>query len=506
MLNAAIIHVPEDASTIQSGLELLSPGDTILLAMGTYPEALEAPPIAFAILGDVPVDSGDFPRPVIDASLIGDPAQQYCLNLPLGAAATIERIRFGNHADDRGVSFEAHNAVFRNCAFDSLFGGIYQDHHADPAIVVLDHCLFQRYSSSVFLPVSAVNAQACQFRDVSGGAWQLVCGAFSNIDNCVFVNAALTSVTNWGQPVTIRNCVFTEIDDSTSYAYVDLSEFSGEFKNNLFAGLRLRDIGLQIGADCTGEVVIQDNTFFNCHRVNLPGAPGPLVHLRCDTMGTAGYLFEHNLIYACTTSGVSKGLWAENRGLVYQNHVHDLIGAFGSLAPAVYAQNSDSMLFRENIFYHNGRAMNVEQSEIVDARWNYWGDATGPHHESENPEGLGDTVLGAVIVDPWYSDTSFLDLSDVHAPLPDHFELDAYPNPFNSTVTLKLIPPEAMIVSVELFDVLGRKVQEIWDGPIAFEKRITFDGSRLASGIYFARTWQPIGNRPLALTKLVLMK
>jgi hypothetical protein len=304
----------------------------------------------------------------------------------------------------------------------------------------------------------------------------------------------------------IRHCIFRNVTDSTFYTFVDLVRFSGRLEGNLFVNLSLRSSVIGAEVDCHHETVVVDNDFHNCRRIINQGAPAPLLHIYCESSASQAYVVERNLMYACTTSGYSKGIRAEDKGIFLENRMYDLVGAFNSFDPAVFGQYADSMIFRENLFYHNGLAMNVEQSEIVDARWNYWGDATGPHHESENPEGLGDSILGAVIVDPWYPDTSFLDLSDVHAPLPDHFELDAYPNPFNATVTLRLIPPEAMIVRVELFDVLGRRVQELWNGPLAFEKRIPFDGSYLSSGIYFARVWQPIGNRPLALTKLVLMK
>jgi hypothetical protein len=142
----------------------------------------------------------------------------------------------------------------------------------------------------------------------------------------------------------------------------------------------------------------------------------------------------------------------------------------------------------------------------VDAKSNWWGDASGPYHPTLNPNGLGDEVGNNISFIPWSTDTLFQSVPCLGKPLPESFVLDAYPNPFNNTVTLRLIPNEAMIIKVELFDILGRKVKELWSGPLAFEKRITFDGSNLSSGIYFVRVWQPIGYRPVALKELVLLK
>jgi hypothetical protein len=90
--------------------------------------------------------------------------------------------------------------------------------------------------------------------------------------------------------------------------------------------------------------------------------------------------------------------------------------------------------------------------------------------------------------------------------MPDHFALQVFPNPFNSSVTLTLIPQAAMIIRVELFDILGRRLRQVWSGPVAGEKRVLMSADELSSGIYFVRVWQVIGNRPLALQKVVLMK
>ncbi len=69
-----------------------------------------------------------------------------------------------------------------------------------------------------------------------------------------------------------------------------------------------------------------------------------------------------------------------------------------------------------------------------------------------------------------------------------------------------LIPADICIVKLELYNVLGRKVEEIWHGPLAFRKDVTFDASALASGIYFARVTDVIGRKNLAMTKVVLLK
>lgn len=500
--NARVFRVPGQLPTIQAAFDTLSNGDTVLIAPGTYGEALQAPPFEFWLLGDV--EPGDSVLPIIDPSVLHDTLHLHALTLPLGSAGAVERIRFRNRGQDQGVRLEAGDATFRHCAFDSLVTAIVQDPQSPSGTVVLDHCQFRYYFGTVIIPVSAVLAQDCLVFRVHA-AEQMACGAGSVIERCVFVDSRLAALTNWGSPVTIRNCLFTAISDSTWWSYVDLLDFSGLFEDNLFTELNMGAPALSVQADCEREAVMRGNIFHNCQRPWTYGY-APLMHVFCDSVVRQPYRVEGNVMTACTTGGVTKGIHAENRGHFVQNRLYDLHDRMPPEAPAVYAQLMDSMVFRENLFYNNGYAMQAENGEAVDARWNWWGDETGPYHATQNPNGQGDTIVGEVDFDPWHPDTSFLSVPGIGKPLPEQFVFEAYPNPFNSTVTLKLIPSEIMIVRVELFDVLGRRVKELWSGPLAFEKQITFDSQDLASGIYFARVWQPIGNRPLALTKLVLMK
>jgi len=66
--------------------------------------------------------------------------------------------------------------------------------------------------------------------------------------------------------------------------------------------------------------------------------------------------------------------------------------------------------------------------------------------------------------------------------------MTCYPNPFNSSTTIVFDLPSVGHVSLRVFDVLGREVAVLTDGFVeAGSHRVTFDGSGLASRIYFVR-------------------
>ncbi|MCP4633667.1 MAG: T9SS type A sorting domain-containing protein [candidate division Zixibacteria bacterium] len=71
--------------------------------------------------------------------------------------------------------------------------------------------------------------------------------------------------------------------------------------------------------------------------------------------------------------------------------------------------------------------------------------------------------------------------------LPRHFELSQnYPNPFNPATTIKYALPIDSDVRLEVYNLLGQKVETLIDGKHhAGYHTIIWNGNHYASGIYF---------------------
>ena len=82
---------------------------------------------------------------------------------------------------------------------------------------------------------------------------------------------------------------------------------------------------------------------------------------------------------------------------------------------------------------------------------------------------------------------SYSDQVELDVELPDAYTLSsAYPNPFNPETRLNLTLREAQQVTVEVYDVLGRRVRTLFRGAMEANRQqaLRFEAGDLASGLY----------------------
>ncbi len=99
--------------------------------------------------------------------------------------------------------------------------------------------------------------------------------------------------------------------------------------------------------------------------------------------------------------------------------------------------------------------------------------------------------------------------SNVNSLIPKTYELyQNYPNPFNPSTKIAFDLPQDAKVKLVIYDILGRQIKTLVDNELrtAGKYTIEFNGSHLASGIYFYRLQVEGGKKFTAVKKMVLIK
>ena len=67
--------------------------------------------------------------------------------------------------------------------------------------------------------------------------------------------------------------------------------------------------------------------------------------------------------------------------------------------------------------------------------------------------------------------------------------MKAFPNPFDSQTRIEFFAPENEWVRIEVFDVHGNFVRQVFDGSAQTKQvnEVVFDGGGLANGVYLVR-------------------
>ncbi|MFZ0390047.1 MAG: S8 family serine peptidase [Calditrichia bacterium] len=126
------------------------------------------------------------------------------------------------------------------------------------------------------------------------------------------------------------------------------------------------------------------------------------------------------------------------------------------------------------------------------------------HHPNGSSQNAWFTYQGNFQRTGYYGD-AVSSLAGEPGNIPLDFSLEQnYPNPFNPSTTIEYSLPESGHTVLEIFNILGEKVQTVIDQPQAAGRyRILVNGRKFASGIYFYRL---SSGRHYALKRMLLLK
>jgi len=130
-------------------------------------------------------------------------------------------------------------------------------------------------------------------------------------------------------------------------------------------------------------------------------------------------IIENNSAFYTSGGGIySVDSWPEITGNTVNSNSADLGGGmyFYKSTPIIThnivsnnnAQYGDGLCFYEsdgdvnhNDIFGNGCGIYKPDPGLINAEYNWWGDASGPYHPTLNPGGLGDKVSDNIDFDPW---------------------------------------------------------------------------------------------------------
>jgi hypothetical protein len=141
----------------------------------------------------------------------------------------------------------------------------------------------------------------------------------------------------------------------------------------------------------------------------------------------------------------------------------------------------------------------------VDATENFWGDATGPHHPTLNPDGLGDSVSDHVEFVPWATEPGVFERPVFRGgKLGPSLHVFPVPARSSSDVILRIGGSMGSVFQLEVTDVSGRALSSFkmrGDETLRLLDRCP----GLRTGIYFVVLRHPGEGRTLT-SKLILLR
>ncbi len=539
---AEVLRVPADYNTIQSALDATGWGDTVVVSAGRYHESLLAPSHDVTVVGTFlyhgksdsidscivyPNTAHNPPRIFRSQSTGGQPLLRL-IGLTLRGETHNTQLYGG------GIEVYGRRLEVRDCRLDSTFSFQGGAVHAVNSTVTLLRVRVRTTGAAnqgqlICLDHSTGLIDDCEFDGTSQLTGEAHLGEFRliachlHIQNssihhfgwlyqpCVFVNPHPSRAA-----FTLRNC---EIHHNRMYRFFGswVHTHDDEATTIRLDSCQIRDnqFGLYFFSseeyDPGTVLVLRHNVFEdNTHMPAWGTHPLFIMYQEDRVLDAEHNVFLQNHMRSGSVAAL-EGIQLSNVNFRYNyvlansnNSIGDRVGG------ALILNNAFCESVRENVFIDNiGYAA---YSEPFPGGWAidcYWGHPSGPWHPIDNPDGLGDRIDAGILATPWHSDTSFLaSPSSPRAKTPTDFVIGfAYPNPFNSEITIEFVVTRELAVRLGVYDLLGREVETLYEGTKSIGiHRFNWSGQGHASGIYFAKLESADSPQEPWLKKLVLLK
>lgn len=522
--NANLIDVPEDAATIQAAFDASQRGDTIVVSNGIYEETLRVPG-GLRTLASTYIFSGNAEDRETTVLLPADTvsADTACILLMMqpcslrvaGLTFKFGRgVRLSNDRREGGAVYSASsNLHISDCEFNDCFADFgvcvwasqcevtirkteFARNGRNNGVVVSQGCIRTNFSD-VF-----VDSSRFSHNTVTGAPAMIVVESVAVIENCVVdsnnnPSASLGAITSDESRLIVRN---------------------SQFRDNIH------------GMTFTGACIMADGfaSIENCEFVRTQGR-GPL-SLFGDTAIVVDCYLSQNVSNLYSPSCIAFGggfnavsrcsfihNMAPNWSVLTANSTTTIVDCYFSEnsslddSGAIASASSDSLLFANCTFENNSPyAFSTDFwwfEGFIDARNCYWGAPSGPYQEHLNPDGDGDAILGTdVLFDPWLEQSPLATPEERRSVVGDFGISKAYPNPFNSSVTIEYTLTREQDVRLEIFDVLGRSVEKMIDERQGVGVHsVMWNAAGIGTGLYFARLSSE-GDKRVRAVKLMLLK
>ncbi|MCB2210732.1 T9SS type A sorting domain-containing protein [bacterium] len=434
--SATIIRVPDDYSSIQGACAASSEGDTVLVAPGEYEGGLLISEHGLTLASHFIIDEDS--THISTTRLIAS-SNRKIITIDSTVTTSISIIGLtlsGAHYpdEDGGTAIDASNIdlVVRHC--------IISDNHGDYPSLYVNHGTIEvafslitqnsggvtgggigLYDSIVNIIHNNIIMNECNGTSGGGVSVSACSGsiAYNTFkQNESFIGGALYTGSPEGyiENISIHNNEFsgnsaTQGGAISVYAVDTLAMYDNIFRDNRAIG----ESALQpfAGAVFLLSGILNGNIYNNEFYYNSALAKGGamIVSSNANIFNNLFYKNKAGITYCIGTLSVNGSTSNANlyNNIFYSNtrnpssYIYDC-GSISAAHGTIITYSSND--FYENKPYAAGYYEEVNNRGTLNVQNNFWGDASGPYHALQNPEGLGDSVMVDLAILP-FSPTPF---------------------------------------------------------------------------------------------------